>query len=99
MTPRDPAQVLLPHFRRIHAAVLGCETLVVDVRGLRVVNSAALGLFIQWIGWIRAEEPSRRYRLLVASDPTVLWQKANLKPLEMIAPEVLQVGEAPKEKP
>ena len=95
MAPRDPEAMVFPHFERVHGRVAGCGALTLDVRALKQVNSATLGLFIRWLGWIRAEPESRRYRLEFIADPAVLWQRANLKPLEMIAPETLRVTMRP----
>ncbi|MFO0603407.1 MAG: serine/threonine-protein kinase [Polyangiales bacterium] len=91
VTPRDPDALLFPHFRVVHERAAGCGVLTLDVRALKQINSSALGLFIRWVGWINAEPEARRYRLRVVADPGVLWQRASLKPLEMIAPAVLQV--------
>lgn len=91
ITPRDPEQSLFPHFQRVHACAVGGADLVLDVRRVKQINSSTLGLFIRWISWITAEPAERRYRLVVVSDPSVLWQRANLKPLEMIAPDAIRV--------
>ncbi len=97
ITPRDPEQTLVPHFHRVHACAAGGGDLVLDVRRVKQINSSALGMFIRWVAWIAAEPPARRYRLVVLADPSVLWQRANLKPLEMIAPDAIRVryGENP----
>ncbi len=97
ITPRDPEQALIPHFQRVHECAAGGGDLVLDVRRVKQINSSALGLFIRWVAWIHAEPPGRRYRLVVLADPGVLWQRANLKPLEMIAPDAIRVifGDAP----
>jgi pimeloyl-ACP methyl ester carboxylesterase len=91
MMLREPERLLMPHFRRIHERVSGGR-LVLDVRKLSQVNSSNLGVFIQWIGWIRAEPEERRYELVVLADPKIAWQRTNLLPLEMIAPEILRVN-------
>jgi len=91
MLVRDPERSILPHFRRIHECAAGMGQLVLDLRRLKQVSSSTLGVFIQWVTWIRAEAEERRYRLVVVADPDVLWQRTNLLPLEMIAPEVLRV--------
>lgn len=97
ITPRDPEQTLVPHFHRVHACAAGGGDLVLDVRRVKQINSSALGMFIRWVAWIAAEPPARRYRLVVLADPAVLWQRANLKPLEMIAPDAIRIryGENP----
>ncbi|MFO0625881.1 MAG: serine/threonine-protein kinase [Polyangiales bacterium] len=97
ITPRDPEQTLVPHFHRVHACAAGGGDLVLDVRGVKQINSSALGMFIRWVAWIAAEPPARRYRLVVLADAAVLWQRANLKPLEMIAPDAIRVryGDTP----
>jgi len=97
ITPRDPEQALIPHFARVHACAAGGGDLVLDVRKVKQINSSALGLFIRWVAWINAEPVVRRYRLVVLADPGVLWQRANLKPLEMIAPDAIRIiyGDAP----
>lgn len=91
ITPRDPEQTLVPHFHRVHACAAGGGDLVLDVRRVKQINSSALGMFIRWVAWIAAEPPARRYRLVVLADAAVLWQRANLKPLEMIAPDAIRV--------
>ncbi len=91
LMPRNPERVLFPHFHRIHAWAAGGGALTIDVRRLEQINSAALGVFVRFIGWIRGEPEARRYPLQLLTDPGVLWQRANLIPLEMIAPEVLHI--------
>ena len=88
---KDPERQLVPHFHRIHECAVGCGTLVVDVRRLSQINSSALGMFIRWVGWIQAEPEANRYKLSIVADPSVLWQRANLMPLAMIAPDVIDV--------
>jgi serine/threonine protein kinase/pimeloyl-ACP methyl ester carboxylesterase len=92
LTLRDPERMLFGHFLRVHRwAAQARVSLTLDIRGLEQINSAALGLFVRWIGWIRAEPEERRYQLTLETDPSVIWQRSNLVPLQMIAPEVLIV--------
>lgn len=91
LMPRNPERVLFPHFHRIHAWAAGGGPITIDVRRLEQINSAALGVFVRFIGWIRGEPEERRYPLVLLTDPGVLWQRANLLPLQMIAPEILQI--------
>ena len=54
--------------------------------GLEHVSSSTLGVFLQWIGWIGREPAESRYRLEILSNLDLLWQRASLTPLELVAP-------------
>jgi hypothetical protein len=88
---KDPERQLVPHFRRIHESARGCGKLVIDIRKLSQINSSGLGIFIGWVGWIQSEPETARYRLEIHIDPKVLWQRSNLMPLSMIAPDVIEI--------
>jgi len=88
---RDPEKQLIPHFQRIHECCAGLEKVIIDVRRLTQINSSGLGIFIRWLGWIQAEPEVARYRLEIRIDPKILWQRANLTPLSMIAPDIIKI--------
>jgi hypothetical protein len=88
---RDPEKLLFPHFQRIHECCAGSDKVIIDVRRLTQINSSGLGIFIRWLGWIQAEPEVARYRLEIHIDSKLLWQRSNLTPLSMIAPDIIEI--------
>ena len=93
---RDPTGLLQAHLRRIHEVALSRKLtrLTVDMRKLTFVNSSALRLFIDWVGWLK-RETDKRYRLIFVIDPTVTWQKTSFGALRSIAGDIIDVRTEP----
>lgn len=88
---RDPAESIAPLFRSLHNAVVedGLHEFKIDLAALTFVNSSAIRLFVDWITWIKNEQPQRRYKAVLITDPQVTWQKTSLGVLKSLAPEVV----------
>jgi hypothetical protein len=88
---RDPAESIVPLFRNLHNAVMedGLREFKIDLAGLTFVNSSAIRLFVDWITWIKNEQPARRYRAVFITNPQITWQKTSLGVLKSLAPEVV----------
>jgi len=71
--------------RAIVAAKL--ETFTIDVRGLSLVSSSAIRLFVTWIS--RAE--AARYRLVFWVDRTITWHRLSFSVLQSLAPGTVDV--------
>jgi hypothetical protein len=63
----------------------------VDLRRLEFMNSSCLRCLIRWVGLIQALDPKRRYRMLLVSNPSIIWQKRSLVALSLLASDLLQI--------
>jgi len=86
----DTAQAeLSQHFKRLHARLSkhrggACE---VDLRGLKLANSSAIRLFVDWI----SSAASAGYRLIFHVDRNVTWHRLSFDVLKSLAPETVEV--------
>lgn len=88
---RDPAESIAPLFRSMHNAIIedGLREFKIDLAGLSFVNSSAIRLFVDWITWVKNEQPSRRYKVVLVTNPHITWQNTSLGVLKSLAPEVV----------
>lgn len=77
------------HFERIHKRILESKlaAFTVDVRGLNLVSSSAIRLFVSWIS--RAEASA--YRLVFLVDRSVTWHRLSFSVLQSLAPATVEV--------
>ena len=87
-SPTAQAQVSR-HLNELHTHVvrekLGSFT--VDLRALRLVNSSAIRLFVDWIS--RAE--ASQYKLVFVTDRTVTWHRLSFSVLKSLAPGCVEI--------
>ena len=93
ITTRDPAEVLEPFLRDLHAWVIeaGLREFYVDVSSLTFVNSSAIRLFVDWATWVKTEPTERRYSLNFLTDKQITWQRTSFMALQSLAGEVVSV--------
>jgi len=88
---QNPAALLAPCLRAIHAAALqdGCSEVQVDVRKLTFVNSSSIRLFIDWAIWIQALDEDKRYKLRFLTHPDITWQNTSFTALKTIVGDIV----------
>lgn len=86
----DAAQAeLSKHFEQLHERLRknpsgACE---VDLRGLKLANSSAIRLFVDWI----SSAASAGYRLIFHIDCNVTWHRLSFDVLKSLAPQTVEV--------
>jgi len=92
---RDPAEGLAPFFRKVHQAVMedAFRTFSLDLSELTFVNSSAIRLFIDWVTWVKNENPGQRYKVVITMNPQITWQKTSLGVLKSVAPDVVELAQ------
>jgi hypothetical protein len=95
VTCKDPALEVGPCLRAAHQAGLAdrLSELSVDVSGLSFVNSSAIRLFVDWIGWIK-DAKGGAYKLRFLTQRKVTWQRLSFSTLEALAGGLLIVEQA-----
>ena len=90
ITSKDPSADVGPFLRAVHEAVLSDKLaeLRVDVSALSFVNSSAIRLFVDWTSWIKTDGG---YKLKVATNRHVTWQKTSFMALKSLADDVLSI--------
>lgn len=92
---QNPAELLAPCLKAIHAAVLegGGAELKVDVTGLTFVNSSSIRLFIDWAMWIQAAGEGKGYVLRFVTHPDITWQQTSFAALKSIVGDIVAIQE------
>jgi hypothetical protein len=89
---RDPVAEVGPWVRKIHDAVAGGGgDLVIDLTELGFVNSSGLRIFLDWLAWLTAESPERRYRLCYRISAGSSWQAAAFPAIEMLGGDLVAI--------
>jgi hypothetical protein len=86
----DSAQAELSnHFRSIHARLAKTKSsaVEVDLRGLKLANSSAIRLFVDWI----SSAAAAGYKLVFHVDRNITWHRLSFDVLQSLAPETVQV--------
>ena len=86
----DSAQAeLSKHFRGIHARVAATKSAAVevDLRRLKLANSSAIRLFVDWI----ASAAAAGYKLVFHVDRNVTWHRLSFDVLKSLAPDTVEV--------
>jgi len=80
-------------FRSLHqrARENKLSEVVLDVTGLRFVNSSAIRLFVDWAMWVQGDAA---YKLRCRIDRRTTWQKTSFSALTSMVGDVLIVEEA-----
>jgi hypothetical protein len=74
-----------------HTLRLRLQVVRVDLRRLEFMNSSCLRCLIRWVGQIQALDPARRYRIILRSNPGIVWQRRSLVALTLMANDLLQI--------
>lgn len=87
---RDHLPVLL---RELHsqALALNAKEVVVDLNGLEFMNSSCFKSFVGWISEVQELAASVQYRIVIRSNPKILWQRRSVHALRCFAPELIAV--------
>jgi hypothetical protein len=80
-------------FRALHARARDSRVseVVLDVTGLRFVNSSAIRLFVDWAMWVQGDAA---YKLRCRIDRRTTWQKTSFSALTSMVGDALIVEEA-----
>lgn len=90
---RDPAEGIAPFFRSVHKANVADKrkSFKIDLSALTFVNSSAIRLFVDWVTWVKSEPEENRYKVLIAMNPQITWQKTSLGVLKSLAPSIVEL--------
>jgi hypothetical protein len=96
LATKDPSICLGRFLAEVHQTAIrnGESQVCVDVSGLTFVNSSAIRLFVDWVTWVRQEQPANRYRLQFLTDNHITWQKTSFRALKSLATDVVSVESA-----
>ena len=86
----DSAQAeLSSHFKSIHAKLAKNKnaSAEVDLRGLKLANSSAIRLFVDWI----SSAAGAGYKLVFHVDRNITWHRLSFDVLKSLAPETVEV--------
>jgi ABC-type transporter Mla MlaB component len=86
----DTAQAKVSqHFQQVHARLSkdGSAAFEIDVRGLKLANSSAIRLFVDWI----SSAAAAGYRLIFHVDRNVTWHRLSFDVLKSLAPDTVEV--------
>jgi hypothetical protein len=88
---KDPREPLGAYFRELHEAIVaaGQAEFVVDVSGLKFVNSSAIRLFVDWATWLKQEDLP--YRLVFRGTRAITWQRTTFMAVQSIAKNAFQI--------
>jgi hypothetical protein len=77
------------HLNELHAHILRekLTSFTVDLRALKLVNSSAIRLFVDWIS--RAE--IEKYKLVFMTDRTITWHRLSFSVLKSLAPSSVEI--------
>jgi hypothetical protein len=76
----SPKSFLGPFFEEVHtfAEAEGLRTVIMDVRGVRFLNSSAVKELITWVLKRNRMAPGKKYVIEFQYDPAVLWQRVTM---------------------
>jgi len=86
----DSAQAELSnHFKSIHAKLAKNKnaSAEVDLRGLKLANSSAIRLFVDWI----SSAAAAGYKLVFQVDRNITWHRLSFDVLKSLAPDTVEV--------
>jgi hypothetical protein len=71
------------------AARIEVATVVIDFRELEFMNSSCFKIFVAWLAKLRDSE--RPYKILIRSNPNLLWQRRSLAALSCFAVDLVTI--------
>jgi hypothetical protein len=92
LNSEDAQAELSSQFLSLHQGILkgGLSAFVIDVRGLKLANSSAIRLFVDWIS--RASDAG--YKLEFHIDRSITWHRLSFDVLKSLAPDAVTVVNA-----
>lgn len=90
MAAKDSLDSLLP---RVHGEALriGAAEVQVDFRQLEFMNSSCFKSFVTWISDVADLDPSKQYKIRLASNAEMHWQRRSLHALRCFAVDLITV--------
>lgn len=90
MAAKDSLDALLP---RLHgeALRLGAAEVRVDFQKLEFMNSSCFKSFVSWISDVVDLDPSKQYKIRLASNPEMHWQRRSLHALRCFAVDLITI--------
>lgn len=87
--------VLRSFVERLHDAVVLAKLpeVFVDMVDLKFINSSCLKVLVSWV--YKVDTTGRPYRIQLIRDTRMHWQKGSLDTLRRLAPQVVNVADAP----
>ena len=67
------------------------KTVHVDLRQLEFMNSSSLKVFVAWLARLNDLAPAQQYRMVLHSNPQLLWQRRSLAALSCFAAELVTI--------
>jgi len=78
---------------QLHAEALrrAIKVVHVDLRQLEFMNSSSLKVFVAWLARLNDLAPEQQYRLVLHSNPQLLWQRRSLAALSCFAADLVTI--------
>jgi hypothetical protein len=78
----------------VEAQRLGTKTVHIDLKELEFMNSSCLKIFVAWLAQLNDLGPEKQYKLVMHSNPQLLWQRRSLAALSCFAVDLVTVESA-----
>ena len=73
---------------------LGTKIVHVDLKELEFMNSSCLKIFVSWLAQLNDLGPDKQYKLVIHSNPKLLWQRRSLAALSCFAVDLVTIESA-----
>ncbi len=70
---------------------LAVSMVEIDMRQLEFMNSSCFKIFVAWLAQLRDLEAAKQYRILIRSNPNLLWQRRSLAALSCFAVDLVTI--------
>jgi hypothetical protein len=70
---------------------LRAREVLVDIRGLEIMNASCFNVLVNWLGMVNDLSPDERYQLRFASNGAIPWQRRSLHTLSCFATDLVVV--------
>ena len=90
---RDPSDTITPFLKQVHLAAIesGTRRLMVDLTDLKFMNSSSIRSLVDWIEWIRQEEPPKQYVIHFKMKSDVTWQITTMDAIQCLGGKYVAV--------
>jgi hypothetical protein len=87
------ASLLDQFLRKVHAEAQrrSAEEVTVDLQNVEFMNSSCLKSFVWWVCAVQEQTDREKYRIVIASNPSLGWQRRSLNALAGLATEVVSI--------
>ncbi len=92
ITLQEPSRILGGFLKAVHEAAIAdhLSSVELDVTALKFVNSSAIRLFLDWVGWLKADR-APAYELIIRTTRKFTWQKTSFVAITALAPECVKL--------